>query len=151
MGSKAFTLVPIVVGHLSEDGVARYGSLLLPYFRDINTVFVISSDFCHWGRRFRYSYILPTCGNLPLYEAIEKLDRNGIAFIEHQDSQGFNKYLKEHRNTICGQNPIRVLLSILDQEKQHRNYTVKLLDYSQSQQATRHSESSVSYAALVVL
>eukprot|EP00922_Rhytidocystis_sp_ex-Travisia-forbesii_P061587 GHVS01091252.1.p1 GENE.GHVS01091252.1~~GHVS01091252.1.p1 ORF type:complete len:258 (+),score=31.42 GHVS01091252.1:312-1085(+) len=150
MGSKRFTLVPIVVGHLSEAAVTRYGDLLLPYFRDTKTVFVISSDFCHWGRRFRYSYILPECKHLPLHQAIEELDRKGIALIEQQNSQGFNKYLEEHNNTICGQNPIRVLLSILDKEKDHRTYTVKLLDYSQSQQAMEHSESSVSYASVVV-
>eukprot|EP00922_Rhytidocystis_sp_ex-Travisia-forbesii_P061593 GHVS01091259.1.p1 GENE.GHVS01091259.1~~GHVS01091259.1.p1 ORF type:complete len:208 (+),score=13.54 GHVS01091259.1:76-699(+) len=59
MGSKPFSLVPIVVGDLSQADLSRYGDLLVPYFRDMKTVFVISSDFCHWGRRFRYSYVLP--------------------------------------------------------------------------------------------
>jgi hypothetical protein len=35
---------------------ARYGALLAPYLSDPANLFIISSDFCHWGSRFRYTY-----------------------------------------------------------------------------------------------
>jgi predicted class III extradiol MEMO1 family dioxygenase len=34
----------------------RYGALLAPYLSDPCNLFVISSDFCHWGSRFRYTF-----------------------------------------------------------------------------------------------
>jgi predicted class III extradiol MEMO1 family dioxygenase len=35
---------------------ARYGALLSPYLSDPANLFIISSDFCHWGSRFRYTF-----------------------------------------------------------------------------------------------
>ena len=35
---------------------ARFGELLAPYFDDSRNFFVISSDFCHWGSRFSYTF-----------------------------------------------------------------------------------------------
>jgi hypothetical protein len=35
---------------------ARYGALLSPYLSDPSNLFIISSDFCHWGSRFRYTF-----------------------------------------------------------------------------------------------
>jgi len=35
---------------------AEYGALLAPYLADPANCFVISSDFCHWGSRFSYTF-----------------------------------------------------------------------------------------------
>lgn len=35
---------------------AAYGALLAPYLDDPSNLFVISSDFCHWGMRFNYTH-----------------------------------------------------------------------------------------------
>lgn len=32
-----------------------YGKILGPYLDDPSNLFIISSDFCHWGSRFSYS------------------------------------------------------------------------------------------------
>jgi predicted class III extradiol MEMO1 family dioxygenase len=32
------------------------GELLAPYLSDPGTLFIISSDFCHWGSRFNYQW-----------------------------------------------------------------------------------------------
>eukprot|EP00921_Rhytidocystis_pertsovi_P006046 GHVQ01010277.1.p1 GENE.GHVQ01010277.1~~GHVQ01010277.1.p1 ORF type:complete len:313 (+),score=33.29 GHVQ01010277.1:86-1024(+) len=149
MKDADFVLLPIIVGHLSNKQLGTYGELLLPYFKDQNTLFVISSDFCHWGKRFRYTYVMPDCENIPVYKAIETLDMQGIYLIEKQDSAGFEAYLHKHGNTICGQNPIRVLLHLLNSAGRS-NYSSTLLHYSQSCQATEHRESSVSYAAMSI-
>lgn len=35
---------------------ALYGQLLGPFLDDPTNLFVISSDFCHWGQRFGFTY-----------------------------------------------------------------------------------------------
>ena len=35
---------------------AHYGRLLAPYLEDPAHVFIVSSDFCHWGTRFNYVF-----------------------------------------------------------------------------------------------
>lgn len=52
-------LVPIMVGSTSAGTELAFGALLAPYLADPSNVFVISSDFCHWGLRFRYTYYVP--------------------------------------------------------------------------------------------
>lgn len=70
---KNFTIIPILVGSLSPEREALYGRLLAPYMADSQTLFVISSDFCHWGQRFRYTYYDRSCG--PIYRSIQNLDK----------------------------------------------------------------------------
>lgn len=52
-------LVPIMVGSTSAGTELAFGALLAPYLADPSNVFVVSSDFCHWGLRFRYTYYVP--------------------------------------------------------------------------------------------
>lgn len=52
-------LVPIMVGSTSASTERVVGTLLAPYLNDPSNVFIISSDFCHWGRRFDYTYYVP--------------------------------------------------------------------------------------------
>ncbi|KAJ5174949.1 UPF0103/Mediator of ErbB2-driven cell motility (Memo-related) [Penicillium canariense] len=52
-------LVPIMVGSTSAATEQAFGALLAPYLADPSNAFVISSDFCHWGLRFRYTYYVP--------------------------------------------------------------------------------------------
>lgn len=56
MAGREYTLVPIMVGSTSYDMEQYYGKVLSKYFDEEGTVFVISSDFCHWGSRFNYTY-----------------------------------------------------------------------------------------------
>lgn len=44
-----FTIVPVLVGALKEGKEAVYGKLFSTYLADPQNLFVVSSDFCHWG------------------------------------------------------------------------------------------------------
>uniref|UniRef100_A0A7S3VPY7 Protein MEMO1 n=1 Tax=Dunaliella tertiolecta TaxID=3047 RepID=A0A7S3VPY7_DUNTE len=110
MGSKSFSLVPIMVGALSTSSEARYGALLAPYLNDPSNCFIISSDFCHWGRRFSYTFFDQEQG--PIWKSIEWLDKEGMDAIESQSPQRFSDYLGKYKNTICGRHPIAVLLNV---------------------------------------
>ncbi|KKZ63860.1 hypothetical protein EMCG_01813 [[Emmonsia] crescens] len=52
-------LVPMMVGSTSPATEAAFGALLAPYLADEANAFIISSDFCHWGLRFKYTYYVP--------------------------------------------------------------------------------------------
>ncbi|KAL4069586.1 MEMO1 family [Scleroderma yunnanense] len=53
------TVVPILVGAINKAQEADFGSILAPYLADPDNFFVVSSDFCHWGTRFRYTFYYP--------------------------------------------------------------------------------------------
>ncbi|KAI6007381.1 MEMO1 family [Pisolithus albus] len=53
------TIVPILVGAIDREQETDYGRILAPYLADPQNFFVISSDFCHWGARFRYTFYYP--------------------------------------------------------------------------------------------
>ena len=72
IGPNGFKIVPILVGSLSTDKEEMYGRLLAKYLADPSNVFVISSDFCHWGARFSFQYYEKSWGEI--YESIKKLD-----------------------------------------------------------------------------
>lgn len=44
-----FTIVPVLVGAITHEKEREYGALFSTYLADPENLFVISSDFCHWG------------------------------------------------------------------------------------------------------
>ncbi|CAG8584191.1 10604_t:CDS:2 [Racocetra fulgida] len=177
---NSIKIVPIMVGSLSESKEQLYGKILSSYLSDPSNLFVISSDFCHWGQRFSYTYYsdsvnttyLPRKSNtplsIPIYKSIENLDREGMTIIEEMNHKEFHTYLSKTKNTICGRHPIGVLLSTIDalQNSQEKTVTeeegkpnlpfdttkprIRFVHYSQSSQVTRGDDSSVSYASAYV-
>ncbi|KAF4321177.1 hypothetical protein BBO99_00005124 [Phytophthora kernoviae] len=147
MGGRKFTAVPILVGNTKSAMDAEYGRILAPYLENDENLFVISSDFCHWGPRFRYQPHDSTYGEI--HEYINYLDHQGMGFIERLDADGFTRYLDETNNTICGRHPISLLLhSILASNK--LKCTLKFVKYAQSSACMRHGDSSVSYASAII-
>jgi len=59
------------------------------------------------------------------------------------------KVIDETKNTICGRNPIKILLSIIGESKNSEGLKSKLVHYAQSSQVRSLSESSVSYASII--
>ena len=45
-----FKIVPILVGGLKPEVEAKFGRILSKYLIKPENFFVISSDFCHWGK-----------------------------------------------------------------------------------------------------
>lgn len=45
-------LVPLLVGSMDPKMHDYYAKILAKYFDEPNTIFIASSDFCHWGSRF---------------------------------------------------------------------------------------------------
>ena len=159
-------LVPVLVGALSSAAEKTFGAIFAPYVDDPANLFVVSSDFCHWGARFGYTPFLKAedrrryetetntntsaSGTPNIHESIEALDRRGMALIETKDADGFAAYLEETRNTVCGRHPISVFLRALRASSAFAEREVRFVRYEQSSAVTSERESSVSYASAVV-
>ncbi|KAF9515600.1 hypothetical protein BS47DRAFT_1371987 [Hydnum rufescens UP504] len=97
-------IVPILVGSLKLQQERRFGEILAPYLASPDTLFVISSDFCHWsvfplGSRFSYTFYYPTplpCSNptrltrnsnttsliqRPIHQSITDLDHEAMDIL----------------------------------------------------------------------
>ncbi|GAA6007113.1 hypothetical protein JCM10207_001512 [Rhodosporidiobolus poonsookiae] len=106
-------IVPILVGSISTAQEQSFGALLAPHLSDPSTFFVVSSDFCHWGSRFRYTHYHPPASaslsagaalslsnfatHVPdgeVWKGIEALDRLGmdaVAFSTSSAGAGAHK------------------------------------------------------------
>ncbi|WOK98284.1 hypothetical protein Cni_G06994 [Canna indica] len=136
-------VVPILVGALSSENEAMYGQLLAKYVDDPMNFFSVSSDFCHWGSRFSYTFYDKKHG--PIYKSIETLDHIGMEIIETGDADAFKHYLQQYDNTICGRHPISVFLHML--KNCSSKVKIGFLQYEQSSQCKSMRDSSVSYAS----
>lgn len=143
-GTNEFKLIPIMVGSLSQDTEEYFGKIFAEYLKDDKVLFIISSDFCHWGRSFDYSPHDKADGEI--HQHIEKLDKTGTTLIEKQDADGFLQYLESTENTICGRHPITVFLYAL--KHSGLNTSTKLLHYQQSEKVKTTKQTSVSYASI---
>jgi AmmeMemoRadiSam system protein B len=74
MGDRHFTIVPILVGSLSAQRQQSYGKMFARYVADPQNLFIISSDFCHWGSRFHYTPHSASSSK-PIHEQIAALDQ----------------------------------------------------------------------------
>ena len=108
---------------------------MVEHFVNERNLFVISSDFCHWGQRFGFTHKYEEFKEAEIHKSIEKLDKVGMGHIESQDLPAFQNYLDQTQNSICGQNPIQLLLSIIN-EAAKENYGTQFLKYDQSEPVT---------------
>nr|XP_019825010.1 PREDICTED: protein MEMO1 [Bos indicus] len=54
-----FTIIPVLVGALSESKEQEFGKLFSKYLAEPSNLFVVSSDFCHWG--YEYYRTIRSC------------------------------------------------------------------------------------------
>ncbi|KAI8096701.1 MEMO1 family [Halteromyces radiatus] len=137
-------IVPILVGSIGLVKEKMYGQVISKYLEDPSNLFIISSDFCHWGRRFNYNYDMGK--EIPIHEAIRKLDDEGMKAIESMNVNDFSDYLIRTRNTICGRHPIAVLMAGLEHLKEY-DKKIEFIKYDQSNRCYTIKDSSVSYAS----
>ena len=135
-----FQLVPIICGELSVDQAREVATLLKP-LHGAETLWVISSDFTHYGRSFQY---------VPFREDIQanldRLDHAAVDRIAQLDLAGWNRFLEETGATICGANPIKALLALAAELEPRTR--VELCDYHTSGELTGDYNNCVSYVGL---
>lgn len=143
-------VVPIVVGSLSEEKERQFGAILSTWLGDGETLFVISSDFCHWGSRFGYTLVDRDAQSI--WQSIENLDHEGMQLIERSDHAAFCSYQRRTENTVCGRHPIGVLITALTKcaSSGSHHFTTRFVRYVQSSRCMSMSDSSVSYATALI-
>ena len=147
-----------MIGNTSPTTERTLARLLSPYLSDPTTAFVISSDFAHWGLRFRYTYYRPTSKspiNLSasakapkdpeIHESIKQVDFECIDACEKGSHEGWLSCLEGNGNTVCGRHPIGVIMAAMEEEE--RGARFKFVRYERSSEVKKVSESSVSYAS----
>ena len=146
---KKLKIVPMVVGDGNLEKNRKLGKYLYDLYEDPKTLFVISSDFCHWGNKFDFTYYNKKFKTVN--ESTEDLDRQALNIIGEKNSKKFDDYMKKTGNTICGSNPITIILSLIEEyQKNHKDkkITFDTAGYAQSGKIKNiYYDSAVSYAA----
>ena len=146
---KKLKIVPMVVGDGNLEKNRKLGKYLYDLYEDKKTLFVISSDFCHWGSNFDFTYYNKKFKTVN--ESTEDLDRQALNIIGEKNSKKFDDYMKKTGNTICGSNPITIILSLIEEyQKNHQDkkITFETAGYAQSGKIKNiNYDSAVSYAA----
>ena len=137
-------VVPFICGQIDKNIAKDIAKDLLPFW-DRETLWVISSDFTHYGHQFSY---VPFTDSIP--ENLEKLDFGAVDKILDFDLDGFDEYLNETGATICGRNPIMIMLATAMLAMEERKLVAKLIDYTTSGVLTGDYNHTVSYAGIAV-
>lgn len=146
------SLVPIIVGWADRASEEQMAQVLRQYMADDQNIFIFSSDFCHWGSRFRYTYHYQKDKYPQVGDSIIAMDHAGMDLLEAKNTDGWYNYLKQTGNTICGRHPISVGLQWWTSPRNTASdkTTVEFVGYSQSNTCKTKNDHSVSYAAAVV-
>ena len=155
-----------MIGSTSPSTERTLGHLLAPYLADPDNAFVISSDFAHWGTRFRYTYYEPSPGSSgtslrsssktpqspAIHESIKAVDFASMGACESGSHEAWLVELERTGNTVCGRHPIGVVVAGLEEVRKQGGEgggqgLFKFVRYERSSEVERVSESSVSYAS----
>lgn len=136
---KEFTLVPLVVQGLDRGAIETVAEALAGLLDD-KTLVVISSDFTHYGASFGY---VPFTDNVA--DNLRKLDMGAAEKVEQNDLGGFLQYCQRNDCTICGREPIAVMMSLADEKNLPKP---RLLKYATSGEMTGDYSHVVSYVAM---
>jgi hypothetical protein len=136
------SLVPVLVGGFEPGDADGLAAALRPFVTP-ETLLVVSSDMTHYGRRFDYLPVHPDDAPT-VAAAVRALDDGALDRIVARDADGFVRYVGETGVTICGRNPIEVLLRALPDGVRGER-----IAYASSLEVTGDYDHVVSYAAVV--
>lgn len=134
---REWQLIPITLGQMEEADLEEAARLLKPLL-DEGTAVVASSDFTHYGADFGF---VPFRTNIA--EKLSTLDHGAISRILSGSAEAFADYCQQTGITICGQDPIGLLLRLLP-----TNAVGRELAYDSSGARTGEYNHCVSYAAI---
>ena len=136
------TITPLYVGDLDAASLAAAARKLSLRLQQGDLI-VASSDFTHFGAAYRYT---PYPNDAKLRSRLRDLANQAFEAIGSLHPATFDRHLVTTRDTICGANPIRLLMATL---AAHRNDVyMSTIDYRTSSDVTGDWSTSVGYAAL---
>lgn len=135
-------VLPLVVGSLSMEDVRSLAPKLAA-LDSPETLWIVSSDFTHYGSRFRYT---PFTENVP--ERLREQDHAAAELVASRDLEGFAAFLGRTGATICGMNPIALFLGILDELDPERKIQGSIVAEANSGEQTGDYTNAVGYESL---
>jgi AmmeMemoRadiSam system protein B/AmmeMemoRadiSam system protein A len=103
-----FQIIPLIFGKLSDEDALVIADKIAGII-DETTLVVVSSDLTHHGKRYDYEPF-----SKDIARNITRLDSLAIQSLCIPSSEAFNTLLEETHATICGQEPLRVMLHLLE-------------------------------------
>ena len=97
-------VLPILVGELDDGDAKKAARKLADATARYNPLFIISSDFTHYGPNFGYEPFRNSGGQSNALK-LKELDGGAIDLILKKDMAGFSGYCDKTGATICGQEP----------------------------------------------
>jgi AmmeMemoRadiSam system protein B len=159
-------IVPMLIGSNSGPEEKVYGKALLPYIQDPENAFIVSSDFCHWGKNFSYQVYSPSNSpsdliklrstdpapkDPPIHETIRVIDEAAMDAVKSGVHNNFLATLRETRNTVCGRHPIGVMMAALELLRKEAGFEEKghfsIIQYNRSNMVDEPNDMSVSYVS----
>jgi len=137
-------IVPVYVSRL-DGGTRRQAARELARLAGPRTVYIASSDFTHFGRAFGFE---PFPADSSAGARLWELDHTVIEAAGSLNDELFLDAVRDTRATVCGCDPIALLLATLEQLQQGEEHYQLKLDYQTSGELTGDYRHSVSYAAL---
>ncbi len=141
--SPEASIVPILIGASSSQEDLRNLAKALGPLLDAGTVIVVSSDFTHYGAAYGWT---PFPAGPDLKSRLLGLCQSTARLIAHLDAEGFRRQVEISGDTICGRDPIYVLLTLLSHSFSGDG---KVLQISNSGDRSGDYSQAVSYASIL--
>jgi hypothetical protein len=104
----SFQLIPLIVGRLSDEQIFLAAEALKKILTP-DSLLVISSDFTHHGASYEY-----TVFDKNINTSLRHLDTMAIQALSAPSFESFVTMLQQTSATICGQEPLKILLALLE-------------------------------------
>jgi hypothetical protein len=138
---KDFAIVEVIVGVMTPAERTTLAEALRK-LADAGTLLVVGTDFTHYGPRFDY---VPFKDRVP--ERLADLNDKAVAKILDLDATGWDRFIAETGDTVCGQAAVGLLLEAL---KPWGDVKGQRVAFDTSGRITGDWENSVTYASIVL-
>jgi AmmeMemoRadiSam system protein B/AmmeMemoRadiSam system protein A len=138
------TVVPLYVGRLDREQREQAADLLARCMAP-EVVLVASSDLTHFGRDFGFE---PFPVDRAVSERLRRLDFQVLESSGSLREEVFLETLRETSATVCGGEPIALMLATLRRIESGGEIFQEVLDYQTSGEITGDFHHSVSYGSL---
>jgi hypothetical protein len=137
-------VVPLYVGQLDREAREKAAGVLARCMAP-DVVLVASSDLTHFGRDFGFE---PFPVNRAVPERLRRLDFQVLESSGSLREEAFLETLRETSATVCGADPIALMLATLRRIDSGGEIFQEVLDYQTSGEITGDFHHSVSYGSL---
>jgi len=140
-----FSLVSLMVDQLDDATMNKAAEILAPYL-DQDTLFIASTDLNHYGTGYEYAPFTSLKGEA-LVKKIHEHDQEALKHIAALDWQSFRSYIERTGATVCGKNPVELLLRVLKKKDQ---VSGQIMDYyTSSDKGGDYEERTCGYGSVI--